>query len=86
MPDGAFLNSWKVLVRFCCFCLPYIPNSDPKTRMEAKFTHVQIQDRDVNVVQQLAVVLDRVTAGEKYDDLLLEVLAEEGEEKEESSI
>jgi hypothetical protein len=54
--------------------------------MEAKFTHVQIQDRDVNVVQQLAVVLDRVTAGEKYDDLLLEVLAEEGEEKEESSI
>jgi hypothetical protein len=54
--------------------------------MEAKCTHVQIQDRDVNVVQQLAVILDRVTAGEEDDDLFFEILAEEGEEKEESSI
>ena len=36
-------------------------------------TYVEIQYRDINVVEQLRVVFDRVAAGEEDDDLLLGV-------------
>jgi hypothetical protein len=36
---------------------------------------VQIQHRDINVVEQLCVVFDGVAAREEDDNLLLEVLA-----------
>jgi hypothetical protein len=40
---------------------------------------VKVEDRDVNVVQQFAMVLDRIAAREKYYDLLFEVFLEERE-------
>jgi hypothetical protein len=42
-------------------------------------THVKIENWDVDIVQQLAMVLDRIAAGEKYHDFLFEVLFEECE-------
>lgn len=49
-------------------------------------THVKVEDRHVNVVEQLAVVLHRLARREEDDNLLLEVLAEEGEEEEEALV
>lgn len=39
---------------------------------------MEIQNGDVNVVEQLAVVLDGSAAREEDDDLLFEVLPQEG--------
>ena len=47
---------------------------------------MQIQNRRINIVQQLRVVFDRIAAGEEDDNLLLEMLFEEGEEEEEAAI
>lgn len=49
-------------------------------------THVKVEDGDIDVVEELAVVLDRLAAGEEDDDLLLKVLAKEGEEEEEALV
>jgi hypothetical protein len=49
-------------------------------------TYVKVEDGNVNVVQQLAMVLDRIAAGEKDDNFLFEVLFEEGKEKKETSV
>ena len=49
-------------------------------------TYVKVQDRNVDVIQQLGVVFDRVAAREENDDLLLHVLFEEGEEEEEAAV
>jgi hypothetical protein len=38
---------------------------------------VEIKSWDVNVIQKLAVVLDRVAGGHEHDDLLLDVLLQE---------
>jgi len=35
---------------------------------------VKVKDGDIDIIQQFAMVLDRVAAGEKHDDLLFEVL------------
>jgi hypothetical protein len=40
-------------------------------------THVKVENRNVNIIQQLAMVFDRIAAGEKYDNFLFEVLFEE---------
>jgi hypothetical protein len=40
---------------------------------------VKVENRNVNIVQQLAMVLDRIAAGEKYYNFLFEVLFEECE-------
>ena len=45
---------------------------------------MQVEDGDVDEVEELRVVLDRVARGEEYDHLLLEVLLEEGEEEHEA--
>ena len=45
---------------------------------------VEVEDREVDVVEELRVVLDRVARGEEDDHLLLEVLLEEGEEQHEA--
>ena len=42
--------------------------------MSSARTHVKIKDGDVNIIQQLAMVFDRVAAGEKHNNLLFEVL------------
>ena len=47
---------------------------------------VQVQHRQVDVVEQLGVVLDAVAAGEEDDDLLPEVALEEGEQKQEALV
>ena len=47
---------------------------------------MQIQNRCVNVVQQLRVIFDGIAAGEEDDDLLLKVFFEEGEEEEEAAV
>ena len=47
------------------------------------FTHVYIKNRDIDVVEQLRVILDRVTGGEEHHYLLLSVLLEESEEQKE---
>ena len=44
---------------------------------------MQIEHRNVNVIQEFSVILDRVTRGHKNDNLLLCILFEKGEEKEE---
>lgn len=49
-------------------------------------TYVEIQDGHVDVVQQLAVILDRITAGEEHDNFLLHVFLQEAEQKQESPI
>lgn len=47
---------------------------------------MNVQHGNVNVVEQLRVVLDAVAAAEKHHDLLLQVLLEKGEEKEEAAV
>ena len=47
---------------------------------------MQIQNRRINIVQQLRVVFDGIAAGEEDNNLLLKVLFEEGEEEEESAV
>ena len=47
-------------------------------------THVDGHDRQVNVVEQLVVELDRHTGGEEHHQLLLAVLLQEGEEQHEA--
>ncbi|KAH3686753.1 hypothetical protein WICPIJ_002275 [Wickerhamomyces pijperi] len=47
---------------------------------------VKIQHWQINVVQQLGVVLDRVTRGQEHDNLLLDVLLQEGEQQEETLV
>jgi hypothetical protein len=47
---------------------------------------VKLENREINVVQQLGVVLDTVAAGEEDNNLLLEVTLEEREEKQESLV
>ena len=42
-------------------------------------THVKVENRDVNIVQQLSVVFNRIAAREEYDNFLFEVLFEERE-------
>lgn len=49
-------------------------------------TYVEIQDRHIDVVEQLAVILDRITAGEEHDNFLLHIFLEETEQKQESPI
>mmetsp|Transcript_4279 Transcript_4279/g.9394 ORF Transcript_4279/g.9394 Transcript_4279/m.9394 type:complete len:217 (-) Transcript_4279:608-1258(-) len=45
---------------------------------------MQIHHRQVDVVEQLGVVLDRVARGEEHNDLLLAVFLQEGEKEEEA--
>lgn len=35
---------------------------------------MKVKDWDINIIQQLAMILDRVTTREKHDDFLFEVL------------
>lgn len=49
-------------------------------------TNVEVQNRYIDVVEELGVIFYRVTTREKDDDLLLEVLLEEGEEEEEAAV
>ena len=47
---------------------------------------VQGQHGQVNVVQQLRVIFDRVAAGKENDELLLEVLLQEGKQEQEALV
>lgn len=47
---------------------------------------MEVKDRDVDVVEQLGVILDRVAAREKDNDLLFDVFAEEREKEHESLV
>lgn len=47
---------------------------------------VQLQNGEINVVQQLGVVLNAVTAGEENNDLLLQVALEEREQQQEALV
>jgi hypothetical protein len=50
------------------------------------FTHVKVKNGNVDVVKEFAVILNRLAAREEDNDFLLEVLAKEGEEEEESLV
>lgn len=45
---------------------------------------MKIQHRHINVIQQLRVILHRITAREENDNFFLEILLQESEEKEEA--
>lgn len=74
MPEEALQNSKKVFVRFCCFCLPWesdiVKMSIGETKLKVG-TYVEIQDGHINIIKQFTMILDRITAREKHDDLLL---------------
>jgi hypothetical protein len=42
---------------------------------------VQIQHRNIDVIEEFAIVLDRSAAREEYNDLLLEVFPQEREKE-----
>lgn len=46
-------------------------------------THVQIQDRNVDIIQELGVILDLVTARKEHNDLFLQIPLQKGEEQQE---
>jgi hypothetical protein len=48
--------------------------------------YVELQHGDVDVVEQLGVILDRVARGKEHDHLLLHVLLQEGEEQKEPHV
>lgn len=60
-------------------------NASKEKRIEAK-THVKMQHRHIDVVQQLPVVIHTLATRKEDDDLLAHVLLEEGEEEEEPTI
>jgi hypothetical protein len=45
----------------------------------AHWTHMEIEYWNVDVIQKFRVVLDRITAREEYDILILHVLLKESE-------
>lgn len=47
---------------------------------------MKIEHGDIDIVEQLCVVFDGVTAGEENNNLLLHVALEESEQEEEPSI
>jgi hypothetical protein len=47
---------------------------------------MQVQHRQINVVQQLCVVLDAIAARKEDDDFLLQVALEEGEEQQKALV
>ena len=48
---------------------------------------VQVQARNIDVIQEFTVIFDRVTRREKYDDFsLLQVLLEKREEQQEADV
>lgn len=49
-------------------------------------THVNVHDRNVDVVQELRVEFNRLARRKKYHDLLGAILLEEGEKEEESRL
>lgn len=82
VPVVALQNSKNVLVRVCCFCLPW----HRQRRQCGLAAHMQVEHRHIDVVEQLGVVLDRVARREEDDDLLLGVLAQEGEQQQEALV
>lgn len=66
IPFSALQNSKNVFVRFCCFCRPCYDMCEQvignHNHHSLYSTYMQIQHRNVNVVHQLSMVLDRITA------------------------
>lgn len=44
-----------------------------------KTTHVKIQHRNINVIQKLRMILDRIAARKENNNLLLQILFQERE-------
>jgi hypothetical protein len=51
VPDGALQNSKKVVVRFCCFCLPWQKDVSDDLVADIWGAHMKIEDRDIDIVQ-----------------------------------
>jgi hypothetical protein len=49
-------------------------------------TYMQIENRNINVVEQLGVVLDGVTTREENNDFFLQILLQECEQQHESLV
>ena len=47
---------------------------------------MEVKHRDIDVVQEFGVILDRITAREEYNHLFLHVLLEERKEEEETAV
>lgn len=47
---------------------------------------MEVKDGNIDVVQQLGVVLDRIATREEDDHFLFHIFLEEGEEEEESAV
>jgi hypothetical protein len=57
-----------------------------KETIQIRCTDMKVEDRDVDVVEQLAVILYGVTTREEDDNLFLHVLFQKGEEEEEAAV
>lgn len=71
MPDVALMNSKKVSVRFCCFCLPCYRRDSVCELRSQENAYVEIQHGHVDIIQKLCVVFDRIATGEEDDHFLL---------------
>jgi hypothetical protein len=47
---------------------------------------MQVKDGDIDIVEQLRIILDSIAAGKENNDLLLEVLLQEGEQQQEANV
>ena len=47
---------------------------------------MKVEHRNVDIIQQLGMIFDRVAAGEEDNDLLLSVFTQEGEQQEKPPI
>lgn len=81
------MNSKNVLVRFCCFCFPYIVHQSVRSsQCVPNEAYMQVEYRNINVVQQFSVVFHGIAAREEDNGFLLQVLFEKGEKKKETAI
>lgn len=60
--------------------------STRSSQCASKVAYVEVEYRDINVVQQFSVVFHGITTREEDDGFLLQVLFEKGEKKEETAI
>lgn len=94
IPEEALQNSKKVLVRFCCFCLPCVSNSVcelivdllAEQEEEEEETHMEIQYRHIDIIQQLSMILDTITTRKEDYNLLLHMFLQKREQQQEPSV
>lgn len=54
--------------------------------MTIQRAYMKVQGGNVNVIEKFAVILDRITAGEEDNHLLVQTLFQKGEQQQESLV